>query len=97
MAVGRTPHTDDLGLETVGLSPGETIEVDDRMRVPGHDWLFAIGDVNGRALVTHAGKYQARVAVANIINREPRARWDGDRSRRGWCSPSPRLPPWARR
>ncbi len=82
VAVGRKPHTDDLGLETVDLEPGKTIHVDDRMRVPGRDWLYAIGDVNGRALLTHAGKYQARVAVATIMNREFRAEWDGPRSPR---------------
>jgi dihydrolipoamide dehydrogenase len=47
------------------------------MRVPSHDWLYAIGDVNGRALLTHAGKYQARVAAAAIMNREAHAIWDG--------------------
>jgi pyruvate/2-oxoglutarate dehydrogenase complex dihydrolipoamide dehydrogenase (E3) component len=78
VAVGRTPHTADLGLETVDLAPGETIAVDDRMRVPAHEiWLYAIGDVNGRALLTQAGKYQALIAAANIMNREARARWDG--------------------
>jgi dihydrolipoamide dehydrogenase len=80
VAVGRTPHTDDLGLETVGLeaSAGETIAVDDRMRVAPHgEWLYAIGDANGRALVTHAGKYQALVACATIMNRDARATWDG--------------------
>jgi dihydrolipoamide dehydrogenase len=82
VAVGRVPHTDDLGLETVDLEPGSTITVDDRMRVPGRDWLFAVGDVNGRALLTHAGKYQGRVAAATIMNREARAVWDGDRSPR---------------
>ena len=82
MAVGRRPHTGDLGLETVGLTPGETVAVDDRMRVPGHDWLYAVGDVNGRALLTHAGKYQARVAVATIMNRDLRAESDGPRSPR---------------
>lgn len=80
VAVGRTPHTDDLGLETIGLEPGASITVDDRMRVPGHDWLYAIGDVNHRALLTHAGKYQARVAAATIMNRAARAEWDGPRS-----------------
>jgi len=63
VAVGRKPRTDDLGLETVGLEPGRTLDVDDRMQVPGHPWLYAIGDVNGRALLTHAGKYQARIAT----------------------------------
>jgi pyruvate/2-oxoglutarate dehydrogenase complex dihydrolipoamide dehydrogenase (E3) component len=82
VAVGRKPHTDELGLETVDLEPGKTIPVDDRMRVPGHDWLYAIGDVNGRALLTHAGKYQARVAVATIMNRDSRAEWDGPQSPR---------------
>ncbi len=82
VAVGRRPHTGDLGLETVGLTPGETVAVDDRMRVPGRDWLYAAGDVNGRALLTHSGKYQARVAVATIMNRDLRAQWDGPRSPR---------------
>jgi pyruvate/2-oxoglutarate dehydrogenase complex dihydrolipoamide dehydrogenase (E3) component len=78
VAVGRTPHTGDLGLETVGLAPGETIAVDDHMRVPHHEsWLYAIGDVNGRALLTQAGKYQAMIACATIMNREANARWDG--------------------
>ena len=77
VAVGRRPHTDDLGLETVDLKAGATIAVDDRMRVPGRDWLYAIGDVNGRALLTHAAKYQARVAAAQIMNRDTRAEWDG--------------------
>ena len=82
VAVGRRPHTDGLRLDSVGLKPGETIPVDDRMRVPGHDWLFAVGDVNGRALLTHAGKYQARVACAVIMNRAARAQWDGPLSPR---------------
>jgi dihydrolipoamide dehydrogenase len=82
VAVGRKPHTEDLGLETVGLKPGETIAVDDQMRVRGHEWLYAIGDANGRALLTHAGKYQARVATGTIMNRPARAIWDGDLSPR---------------
>jgi pyruvate/2-oxoglutarate dehydrogenase complex dihydrolipoamide dehydrogenase (E3) component len=78
VCVGRRPRTDDLGLETVDLAPGETIAVDGRMRVRHHDdWLYAIGDVNGRALVTHAGKYQAAVAAGAIMNRESTADWDG--------------------
>jgi pyruvate/2-oxoglutarate dehydrogenase complex dihydrolipoamide dehydrogenase (E3) component len=78
VAVGRKPHTDDLGLETVGLTAGELVAVDDRMRVPGQEsWLYAIGDVNGRALLTQAGKYQALIATANIMHREARAAWDG--------------------
>ncbi len=77
VAVGRRPLSDDLGLEALGLEPGRTIPVDDRMRVPGHPWLYAIGDVNGRALLTHMGKYQARIAADTILGREARATEDG--------------------
>jgi pyruvate/2-oxoglutarate dehydrogenase complex dihydrolipoamide dehydrogenase (E3) component len=65
VAIGRRPNTAELGLETIGLEPGAPIEVDDSMRA--NDWLYAIGDVNGRALLTHMGKYQARVAADTII------------------------------
>ncbi len=72
LAIGRHPRTDELGLDAVGLEPGRPIPVDDRLRVPGHDWLYAVGDVNGRALLTHAGKYQARVAADVILGRPAR-------------------------
>ncbi|MFB6813880.1 dihydrolipoyl dehydrogenase family protein [Streptomyces sp. NPDC056347] len=68
-ATGRAPRTDDLGLETVGLEPGSWLTVDDSCRVEGSDWLYAVGDVNHRALLTHQGKYQARVAGAAITAR----------------------------
>lgn len=58
MATGRAPRTDDIGLDTIGLPAGKWIEVDESCRVPGHDWLYAVGDVNHRALLTHQGKYQ---------------------------------------
>ena len=62
VAVGRRANTDDLGLETVGVeTDGGFIEVDGHLVVPGHEWLSAVGDVNGRALLTHQGKYQARL------------------------------------
>ncbi|CAH0222088.1 MULTISPECIES: NAD(P)/FAD-dependent oxidoreductase [unclassified Microbacterium] len=61
-ATGRQPRSDDIGLETIGLEPGEYIRTDDTLRVQGHDWLYAVGDVNGRVLLTHQGKYQARAA-----------------------------------
>ncbi|MFF4477532.1 dihydrolipoyl dehydrogenase family protein [Streptomyces sp. NPDC001520] len=67
-ATGRTPHTDDLGLETVGLEPGGWLTVDESCRVrdvPG-GWLYGVGDVNRQALLTHQGKYQARIAGAAI-------------------------------
>jgi pyruvate/2-oxoglutarate dehydrogenase complex dihydrolipoamide dehydrogenase (E3) component len=77
VAAGRRPNTTDLGLETVGLEPGAIVDVDDRLRVEGSDWLYAIGDVNGRALLTHAGKYQGAVAADVIAGGGVRAITDG--------------------
>ncbi|MGV9316156.1 dihydrolipoyl dehydrogenase family protein [Streptomyces sp. NPDC003691] len=68
-ATGRAPRTEDIGLETVGLTPGSWLPVDDSCRVEGSDWLYAVGDVNHRALLTHQGKYQARIAGAAISAR----------------------------
>jgi dihydrolipoamide dehydrogenase len=68
-ATGRAPRTDDLGLETVDLKPGSWLAVDDSCRVEGSNWLYAVGDVNHRALLTHQGKYQARIAGAAIAAR----------------------------
>ncbi|MCX3062776.1 dihydrolipoyl dehydrogenase family protein [Streptomyces beihaiensis] len=68
-ATGRAPRTDDIGLETVGLRPGSWLTTDDTLRVEGSDWLYAVGDVNHRALLTHQGKYQARIAGAAITAR----------------------------
>ncbi|TDN92052.1 NAD(P)/FAD-dependent oxidoreductase [Microbacterium sp. BK668] len=62
VATGRAPRTEDLGLDTVGLTPGEWLDVDDTLRVRGSEWLYAVGDVNHRVLLTHQGKYQARAA-----------------------------------
>jgi len=72
VGVGRRPATSDLGLETVGLEAGRPVEVDDSLRAVGVDggWLYAIGDVNGRAPLTHMGKYQARIAGDAILGRE---------------------------
>ena len=76
-AVGRYPKTGDLGLDTVGLRPGSWLDVDDTLRVtdvPG-GWLYAAGDVNHLALLTHMGKYQARICgdaiAARAAGREP--------------------------
>jgi pyruvate/2-oxoglutarate dehydrogenase complex dihydrolipoamide dehydrogenase (E3) component len=77
VAVGRKPLTEELGLETVGLKPGGYLEVDDQLRVGGSPWLYAVGDVNGRSLLTHSGKYQARLAADHILGAEVTAKADG--------------------
>lgn len=74
VATGRTPRTEDLGLDTVGLEAGAYLDVDDTMLVTGEvnaetPWLYAVGDVNHRALLTHQGKYQARAAGEVIAAR----------------------------
>jgi pyruvate/2-oxoglutarate dehydrogenase complex dihydrolipoamide dehydrogenase (E3) component len=76
VAAGRTFNTDDIGLESVGLTPHGPLEVDDQLRVTAvtGGWLYAAGDVNGRALLTHQGKYQARL-VGDIIAGKDRSAW----------------------
>ncbi|MCO5972661.1 dihydrolipoyl dehydrogenase family protein [Actinoallomurus soli] len=70
-ATGRVPATSDLGLDTVGLEAGKPIEVDDTGLAAGVSggWLYAAGDVNGRALLTHQGKYQGRIFGTAIADR----------------------------
>ncbi|MCW2892309.1 MAG: pyridine nucleotide-disulfide oxidoreductase dimerization subunit, partial [Actinomycetia bacterium] len=76
-AVGRTPKTADIGLSAVGLKDGSWLSVDDTMRVTdvAGGWLYACGDVNHLALLTHMGKYQARVCgdaiAARATGRDP--------------------------
>lgn len=71
LATGRRPNTVGIGLESVGLVPGEPLAVDDSGLVAGVDggWLYAAGDVTGRAPFTHQGKYAARIAAAAITAR----------------------------
>ncbi|MBW3662761.1 MAG: NAD(P)/FAD-dependent oxidoreductase [Actinobacteria bacterium] len=76
VATGRRANTEDIGLDTVGLEAGGDLETDDQLRVDGvvGDWLYAAGDVNGRALLTHQGKYQARL-VGDLIAGRDRRDW----------------------
>ena len=69
VAIGRTPRTADIGLDAIGLTAGDWVQVDDTLLVTGFDWLYACGDVNRRALLTHQGKYQARAAGDVIVAR----------------------------
>jgi pyruvate/2-oxoglutarate dehydrogenase complex dihydrolipoamide dehydrogenase (E3) component len=76
VAVGRKPKTDKLGLETVGLKPGDWLDVDDSCLVNrvdegsgSEEWLYAVGDVNHRALLTRVGKYQRRACSTARVNR----------------------------
>lgn len=62
VAAGRRPASADLGLATVGMADGKYVDTDDHLSVAGTEWLYATGDINGRAPLTHMGKYQARIA-----------------------------------
>ena len=75
VATGRRARVDDLGLDTVGVEPTrQGIPVDERMRVA--DGLWAIGDATGIWPLTYMGKYQGRVAAANILGRDRTANYD---------------------
>jgi dihydrolipoamide dehydrogenase len=76
VAVGRRARTDGIGLDTVGIQPERWLEVDDQLRVNGSDWLYAVGDVNGRSLLTHMGKYQGRIAGDHILGKDVAATED---------------------
>ena len=76
VAIGRRARTEDIGLESVGVEAGGYLEVDDQMRVGGREWLYAVGDVNGRALLTHMGKYQARICADHVLGEDVAATED---------------------
>jgi pyruvate/2-oxoglutarate dehydrogenase complex dihydrolipoamide dehydrogenase (E3) component len=72
VATGRRPNAEGLGLEQLGVRIGKTgVEVNERMRAA--DAVWAIGDVNGIAMFTHVGKYQARVAASDMAGLPARA------------------------
>jgi pyruvate/2-oxoglutarate dehydrogenase complex dihydrolipoamide dehydrogenase (E3) component len=75
VATGRTPRVDGIGLETVGIEPSpHGVQVDERLSAG--DGLWAIGDVTGIWPFTHVGKYQGRVAAANILGRSATASYE---------------------
>jgi dihydrolipoamide dehydrogenase len=86
VAAGRTPSSADIGLERVGVDVSGSsgfITTDDHMEVIGVDghWLYAVGDICGRALLTHMGKYQGRIVGDVIAARADRRPLDGPRYR----------------
>jgi pyruvate/2-oxoglutarate dehydrogenase complex dihydrolipoamide dehydrogenase (E3) component len=71
VATGRTANTATIGMQNIGLTPGDWLTVDDALQVVGvaGGWLYAAGDVNRRLLLTHQGKYQARMLGDSIVAR----------------------------
>ena len=85
VSVGRRVSTGDLGLDAVGLIPGKPVQVNDRLvavDVDGNtgdsEWLYAVGDCNGLVLLTHMGKYQARIVGDVILGKPSRDRASKD-------------------
>ncbi len=72
VATGRAVNVEELGLESIGVEPGRggVLQTTDCMQSPDHDWLFIIGDANGRAQLTHTAVYQAKVAARNALGLE---------------------------
>jgi dihydrolipoamide dehydrogenase len=79
VAIGRVPRTKEIGLDSIGVEPGEHgfLDTNEQLQVGNSEWLYAVGDVNGRALFTHMGKYQAWVAAENILGRKVEAIAEG--------------------
>jgi pyruvate/2-oxoglutarate dehydrogenase complex dihydrolipoamide dehydrogenase (E3) component len=85
VAAGRSAGSIDLGLDRIGVDVSASrgyVTTDDHMAVQGAgDWLYAVGDINGRALLTHMGKYQGRIAGDVIAARAEGRPLDGSRHR----------------
>ncbi|MDQ4042914.1 MAG: NAD(P)/FAD-dependent oxidoreductase, partial [Actinomycetota bacterium] len=78
MVAGRTPRTEGIGLDSIGVeADGTGIPVDDRCRIAGMDGLWAVGDVTGTALFTHVAQYQGRIVAASILGGDRRANYKG--------------------
>lgn len=71
VATGRSVNTDGLGLETVGLDGGEFVTVDDHLTATGveGEWLYAIGDTTGRAMLSHVSQYHAGIVASVVASR----------------------------
>ncbi len=75
VAAGRRPRVDGIGLETIGVEANPRgVPVDSHMRVSERTW--AIGDVTGKWMLTHVGKYQGRIVAANILGKPREANYE---------------------
>ena len=72
IAVGRTPNTQKIGLENVGIAADGQglIKTDERLRTSVKN-IFAIGDVTGPYLFTHMAGYQAGIVIRNMLFKIP--------------------------
>ena len=73
LAVGRTPNTQDLGLERAGVKTDERgyIVVDDQLRT-NVEGIYAMGDCNGKGAFTHTAYNDFEIVAANLLDNDPR-------------------------
>jgi pyruvate/2-oxoglutarate dehydrogenase complex dihydrolipoamide dehydrogenase (E3) component len=73
LAVGRTPNTQDLGLDRAGITTDKRgyIVVDDQLRT-NVEGVYALGDCNGRGAFTHTSYNDYEIVAANILDNDPR-------------------------
>ncbi len=73
LAVGRSPNTDDLGLEKAGIKVDKRgyIVVDDQLctNVPG---VYALGDCNGKGAFTHTSYNDYEIVADNLLRNDSR-------------------------
>jgi pyruvate/2-oxoglutarate dehydrogenase complex dihydrolipoamide dehydrogenase (E3) component len=68
LAVGRTPNTDDLGLEEAGIEVDARgyIKVDETLRTSAQN-VYALGDCNGRGAFTHTAYNDYEIVADNLL------------------------------
>jgi dihydrolipoamide dehydrogenase len=76
IATGRKPNVEELGLASIGVNTDAFIPVDEKLATAQPN-VFAIGDVNGLALLDSVAFAQGRVAVESILGKSARfdSRW----------------------
>jgi dihydrolipoamide dehydrogenase len=76
VATGRKPNSDELGLESIGMTSGTWIPVNEHMQTPIES-IYAVGDVTGIRLLDSVATAQANVAVETILGKPTRfdKRW----------------------
>jgi dihydrolipoamide dehydrogenase len=71
VATGRTPKSEGLRLNALGIEDSSFLKVDERMRLSDAG-IYAVGDVNGISMLDSTAFSQANVAINSILGHETR-------------------------